>query len=287
MNSLARLAAYAGLLGCVAAVAAGAGLALGPLGNDDDSAGHASESMAGEHGADEATVGSALSGLSIARDGYRLTLGNATFPVGRKVSFGFRIVDTNGHVVRDFDLEGGVRMHLIVVRRDLTGYQHLHPKLAADGTLITELALPTGGVWRAFADFERDGSKTVLAADLFATGDFVPEALPAPRARVAVDGYQVELTGAPRTGLEGELEFHVSRGGQPVEPEPYLGARGHLVALREGDLGYLHVHPLEDAEPGEVAFAATFPTVGRYRLFLQFDDGGRIRTAAFTLQVRR
>jgi len=286
MNPLARLAAYAGLLGCVAAAAAGAGFAFGPLGDNDGAGGHASETMAGDHGADGGDS-DALSGLSVARDGYRLVLGDATLSVGRTVSRSFRILDANGHAVRDFDLEGGVRMHLIVVRRDLTGYQHLHPTLAADGTLTTELALSTGGVWRAFADFERDGSKTVLAADLFATGDFVPEALPAPRSRVAVAGYQVELTGAPRAGLEGELAFHISRGGQPVEPEPYLGARGHLVALREGDLGYLHVHPLEDAEPGEVAFAATFPTVGRYRLFLQFDDDGGIHTAAFTLQVRR
>ena len=31
--------------------------------------------------------------------------------------------------------------------------------------------------------------------------------------------------------------------------EPYLGAKGHLVALREGDLAYLHIHP----EGGELA----------------------------------
>jgi len=285
VNALARLGVYAGLLGCVAAAAAGAGFALGPLGDDDDSGRHATETAAGGHGADGG-ASSALSGLSVARDGYRLVLADATLPVGRAVSLAFRIVDSTGDAVHDFDLEGGVRMHLIVVRRDLTGYQHLQPKLAADGTFAVELALPAAGVWRAFADFERDGKKTVLGADLLAAGEFASETLPAPRARIAVDGYRVELTGASRAGREDELEFHVSRGGQPVEPEPYLSARGHLVALREGDLGYLHVHPLEDGEPGEVAFAATFPTVGRYRLFLQFDDEGRIHTAGFTLEVR-
>ncbi len=63
--------------------------------------------------------------------------------------------------------------------------------------------------------------------------------------------------------------------GDPVTVEPYLGARGHLVALREGDGAYLHVHPLdEDASGrGPVRFATSFPTAGRYRLFLQRSTG--------------
>ena len=65
--------------------------------------------------------------------------------------------------------------------------------------------------------------------------------------------------------------------------EPYLGARGHLVALREGDLAFLHVHP--DAD--RLRFTAEFPSAGRYRLFLQFKAGGRVHTAAFTRQVSR
>lgn len=31
--------------------------------------------------------------------------------------------------------------------------------------------------------------------------------------------------------------------------KPYVGAFGHLVALRAGDLAYLHVHP--DGAPGD------------------------------------
>ena len=45
-----------------------------------------------------------------------------------------RIVDARGATVRDFDVEHTKRLHLIVVRRDLTGFQHVHPSRAADGT---------------------------------------------------------------------------------------------------------------------------------------------------------
>ena len=91
--------------------------------------------------------------------------------------------------------------------------------------------------------------------------------------------------GSSRAGRESELSFAVSRGGEPIRTEPYLGAGGHLVALREGDLGYLHTHPAEHGDDAAVPFATTFPSAGRYRLFFQFQHDGGVRTAAFTREV--
>jgi hypothetical protein len=94
----------------------------------------------------------------------------------------------------------------------------------------------------------------------------------------------VKLTeGASRAGAESRLVFDVTRDGRPVAVEQYLGAKGHLVALRHGDLAFLHVHPDESS----LRFMAQFPTAGRYRLFLQFKSEGRVHTAAFTQEVSR
>ena len=92
--------------------------------------------------------------------------------------------------------------------------------------------------------------------------------------------------GVARPGRETMLRFTVTKDGRPVAVEPYLGAGGHLVALREGDLAFLHVHPVEHANGGSIAFAATFPTEGKYRLFLQFRVAGRVQTVAFTQEAR-
>jgi hypothetical protein len=88
-------------------------------------------------------------------------------------------------------------------------------------------------------------------------------------------------------GGEASLVFDVSRNGRAVRDlEPYLGALGHLVALREGDLAFLHVHPgTEEGSGPRIAFRAAFPSQGRYRLFLQFAHEGRVQTAAFTVEV--
>jgi hypothetical protein len=237
------------------------------------------------HGASGHGAAGELSGLAVAGGGYQLVVTDTTLTAGEATPFSFSVLDPEGPV-RQFDEEGGVRMHLIVVRRDLTGYQHLHPTLDDDGRWQTQLTLPDAGVYRAYADFERNGKKTVLASDLFVAGQFSPVTLPAPASSVEVDGYRVELDGHAEAGTETTITYRVTRAGEPVDVEPYLGAAGHLVALREGDLAYLHVHPLAE-RLGEISFAASFPTAGQYRLFLQFKDAGRVQTAPLTLNVGR
>jgi hypothetical protein len=174
-------------------------------------------------------------------------------------------------------------MHFIVVRRDFSGFLHQHPTMAADGTWSTTLTLAEPGVYRAYADFVVDGEKRTLGTDLFVPGDFAPVPLPGASVTAdAGDGYTVELDGAAVAGEESTLEFTIRRDGKVLTRIPeYLGARGHLVALRDGDLAYLHVHADED----RLEFKADFPTAGAYRLFLQFRHDGAVRTAAFTVRA--
>ena len=126
--------------------------------------------------------------------------------------------------------------------------------------------------------------------DVTVPGELTERPLPAPSTSTTVDGYTVTLTGSPQPGRTSPLTLTVSRGGQPVtDLEPYLGAYGHLVALRRGDLAYLHVHP--DGTPGDgrtrpgpaVTFLAEVPSAGSYRLYLDFRHGGAVHTAEFTV----
>ncbi len=267
-------------------VASGGALLLESGGEHAEEGGAASTTDGGHGDMGGGTAGAELSGLAVAERGYALDVANVTLGAARQTSFRFTVVDEHGEAVRDMDEEGGVRMHLIVVRRDLTGYQHLHPRLLPDGSWRSELTLRDAGVYRAFADFERGGDKVVLGTDLFVPGKFAPARTPVAARLAEVDGYRVELTARPRAGVEDTISYRIRRRGRPVDVEPYLGAAGHLVALREGDLGYLHVHPLAERS-GEVRFGATFPTAGSYRLFLQFKNAGRVHTVPLTVDVAR
>ena len=106
-----------------------------------------------------------------------------------------------------------------------------------------------------------------------------------PSATAEVDGYTVELIGTLTPGTESLVTLRITRDGVPVtDLQPYLGAYGHLVVLRAGDLAYLHVHPAGEPAPGpDVEFSTTAPSAGTYRLFLDFEHGDTVRTADFTV----
>jgi hypothetical protein len=273
-----RIAVFSAVLAVVFGGATLAGAAIGPAPEPEAPEEHTE--MADTHAAEPR----ALRGLAIAEDGLRVVVDDPELQRGRSEQLRFRIVAEDGSTVRDFDVEHERRMHLIVARRDLTGFQHLHPEQAADGSWRTNVRLDEAGSYRLFADFAHDGEAQTLATDLRVDGPADLRALPAPTATAKSDGgYDLTLDAAhARPGEEAELRFTITREGRPVKTEPYLGAGGHLVALREGDLAFLHVHPMDDS----VRFAATFPTEGRYRLFLQFKHDGQVQTAAFTQEVR-
>ena len=257
MGPAATLGAYAASLAVVFGAAVGVGSAVGPVGTAQ----------------------------AVSAKGLTLELARRTALPGRRFELAFRIADRRGTTVRDFDVEHTKRMHLIVVRRDLTGFQHLHPTQKPDGTWAIPVTLPDAGSYRVFADFSVDDTPSTLADDLTVDGSVRSQTLPAPARSVDVDGLRVTLTeGATKAGAESEFAFTVTRNGTPVAIQDYLGAKGHLVALRQGDLAFLHVHPDENS----LKFMATFPTAGSYRLFLQFKtDDGRLHTAAFTQEVTR
>ncbi len=232
---------------------------------------------------------SRASGLSSVAGGYTFAPVQTTLPEGKQTAFRFRILDRSGRATHAFDVDGGVRVHLIVVRRDFVGYQHVHPKPQADGTWSVPLTLTAPGAYRAYADFEVGGTKTVLGHDLFVAGAFTPAPLPAARSTVRADGFEIALTHAAlRANKATKLHFAISRNGKPVPSfDNYVGHRGHLVALRGGDLSYSHVHPEPDAKVGEIVFHTELPSAGSYRLFLQFKVDGVVHTAPFTVEVAR
>ncbi|WP_422738012.1 hypothetical protein ACN263_01350 [Micromonospora sp. WMMD729] len=225
-------------------------------------------------------------GLLVSDRGY--TLQPVTAPAGE---FAFRIDGPDGRPVTRYDVAHDKRMHLIVARRDLSGFRHVHPELAPDGTWRVPTPLADAGQWRAFADFTPTGGEPLtLGVDVAVPGELTERALPAPATSTTVDGYTVTLAGTPQPGRTSPLTLTVHRDGRPVtDLEPYLGAYGHLVALRRGDLAYLHVHP--DGTPGDgrtppgpaVTFHAEVPSAGIYRLYLDFRHGGRVHTAEFTV----
>ncbi|SCE78881.1 hypothetical protein [Micromonospora mirobrigensis] len=291
MNTATKLSGFALGLAAMFGAAYGVGHLTGPVttaaetrqdpATGHDAGGH--DTGAGPESTDDERF---PGGLLVSERGY--TLQPVTAPAG---DFAFRITGPDGRPVTRYDVAHDRRMHLIVARRDLSGFRHVHPEMSTDGTWRVASPLAGPGAWRAFADFTPIGARPLtLGVDVTVPGAVEARPLPAPATSTTVDGYTVTLAGTPEPGRTGKLTFTVRRDGRPVtDLQPHLGAYGHLVALRQGDLAYLHVHPEGTPDDGRtpagpaVTFSAEVPSAGSYRLYLDFRHGDAVHTAEFTV----
>jgi hypothetical protein len=283
MNAGAKLGAYGVALVAFLGVGAAVGSAAGPI-DVGDTATHDTHDT---DTAEEPTMTSDLpaGGLLVSQDGYTLAPDTRTLTPG--ATFGFTITGEDGTALEAYQDLHDRELHFIVASRDLTSYAHLHPTRDEDGRWSVELPELPAGAYRAFADFQPAGAdQYTLGIDLTIPGETATTEPLHPQASDEVDGYEVTLD-RDGNGASSEVTVTVRRDGEVVTTEPYLGAAGHLVALRDGDLAYLHVHPLDEEPAGPVRFAVEVPSAGLYALFFDFQVDGQVRTAQFVIDADR
>lgn len=315
MNAAGRLGLYGAGLAAAFAVAFGVAALVAPRDAASQSTqheqgtqqeeksmnGHDAHGSAPQTGADQGAQAAAwTAGVSLAAGGYTLDPVSAPAAVGEQGALSFRILDSSGTPLAAYAPQHEKDLHLIVVRSDGAQFRHVHPVLdAATGTWSIPWSWSAAGSYRVFADFaalrEPQGTEAdpiTLSRTVEVAGSFAP-VVPATSTRTSVDGFDVSIAGDLVAGSGSELTVTVRRDGEPVTTlQPYLAAFGHLVALREGDLAYLHVHPEGAAPTGpdatsgpDVRFGAHVPTAGRYLLYFDFLASGSVHTAAFVLDA--
>ncbi len=254
-------------------------------------------------------------GTIAAIQGVSIDIADAAFAAGKETNLQFTLARFDEPIM-DYVLKHEYPVHVVVVGSDLGAYQHLHPTMGKNGVWQLPITFPAGGKYRVVADFVVmegfDEVNYVVGTDIEVAGPAAEAfTLPAPSESVEVDGYVVSVSGSVSATEHSMLMFTVTKDGVPVEFEKWLGASGHLVALRQGDLAYAHMHPSDHdhsssgadmgadtgtqettsgdtsmSMPGMIHFDAEFPAgAGTYRLFLQFQVDGKLSTAAFTAVV--
>ncbi len=269
--------------GAFAATLLGAAVVLLASAPVPATSGPGAAAVTGPESAPHTHVMSAAPGAPVPVGGLSPTAGGYAFVATGQSPFTFHIQGPDGRPVTRFAIVHDKLMHLVVVRRDLSGYQHLHPSLAADGTWTIALGLPAPGPYRAYFDFtaiDTAGRQNavVLGADL-------PANAPAASAAPVGDSLSVTREGTLTVGVAEPVFFRVTRDGAPVTLQPYLGASGHLTVLRVTDLAYLHIHPEPGLVDGAMLFWVAAPSTGMFRLFLDYQVDGRVHTAVLTMQV--
>ncbi len=207
-------------------------------------------------------------------------------------AYTFTIFNTKGKVVTNFITAHEKLLHLIVVRKDLGLFQHLHPTFNKQTGEFTraDATFKSDGEYRIFADFTPEGEGNTVIHEDMPVGDEL--AYPAmerlmPKAKYEAEGYTVTLTTNPTEVRSGEmttLSFEVKQGGRLItDLEPYLGAMAHAVIIRNGTLEYVHTHGIGSHQTGTITLGTTFPFGGDYKIFLEINQKGIVRTFDFVV----
>jgi hypothetical protein len=205
------------------------------------------------------------------------------------------------------DVQHEKKLHLIIVSKDLSYFDHVHPEYQASGSYdITvlpqgkdysttafrnETKFEKGGDYILFADYVPNGSTHQL--DRFeinvAGTPYEPKKFTAPKTVSTADGYEVSLV--PNGGKfvsKGTMHIAgiIKKDGKEIaadQLENYLGAKAHVVMISENTKDYLHVHP--EVIAGRLDLQTEFGKPGIFRGWLQFQKGGTVHTADFVLNV--
>ena len=257
----------------------------------------------------------------------------AEIKAGESAALVFTVRDAGGKKVRDLPVVHEQPIHLLVISKDLSEFNHLHPEPQADGTYRVAHTFPHGGEYKLYVDYTpKDSQQVVDQIPLKVVGN--------PRAAIAlkedssetntIDGLRVTMRPdrTLRAGQELMLNFAVAdeRTKKPVtDLQPYLGALAHFVIVSEDGADFLHAHPMEKTEmtaadhgdssgggsggheatphahgdeaktsgdvhapkasASEVSAHTTFPRAGLYKVWAQFQRGGRVSTVPFIVRV--
>ncbi len=245
---------------------------------------------------------------------------------GTPATLSFTVKDKQGATVKDLPIVHEKPMHLLIVSKDLAEFYHIHPEPQADGTYRVSHVFPNGGDYRLYADFTpRDSKQVVEKIDVKVAGTKRAEVALQPDTKLekSVDGLRVVLKpqGEIKAANELMLEFAAfdAKTNQPAtDLENYLGELAHFVIISEDMQDFVHAHPMSKDEhdsmkksdakkddhsadghthgakksgaktqsASEVAAHTAFPRSGKYKIWAQFQRGGKIITVPFVVNVK-
>lgn len=210
------------------------------------------------------------------------------------ITLEIQITDSAGKPISQFDIFQEKLLHAIAISNDLQFYNHIHPEYQGNGKFTTTATLPKPGEYTIFLDYKPTGqSEQVSLVTVSIPGTPQPALLPDLTRSKTIEETSIELSLSPPTlqpNQEVMVQFNLKDAkGKPIELQPYLGERGHLVIVKKSnqltETSYLHSHAMKESSSGKVQFHTQFSGPGQYKMWGQFNRDGKILTADFWVEV--
>lgn len=222
----------------------------------------------------------------------------------------FKIKDENEETLKNFEIVHEKILHVIIVRKDLQGFQHIHPDLnSSTGEFTVDVSFDKPGPYVMYADFtpatfEENAQKMPsYASHDISVGninEYNAETVSLSTSNTITSGdYESTYTIDPPTEKGLRYILSIKKEGQDVKDlQPYLGAMGHSVLLNAQTMEYIHTHAGEMNERasaidvqkmsrGPNLFFSTMPLEkGIYKAFTQFQHNNKVITSEYVFEVK-
>jgi hypothetical protein len=238
---------------------------------------------------------------------YRVNLLSGTkYASGSTEKLRLEIKNQNDGAVKDFTNVQDYPLHLLLIRSDRTGFQHIHPMLNKEtGEFTQDILFPLDGSYRLYAEFTEIGKAKTNLESKITVGDLEsyepPEALNINKSAAVSNGFIASFYFPPNddsvgpantdffAGANSTLLISIETNSQPFKNlEPYHGSLGTLTVFGP-DMQPIVVSaqkPENDIQSGLLTFELTFPKTGHYKLFLETKANQKMTLFNFAANVK-
>ena len=217
----------------------------------------------------------------------------ASYQAG-KIDLVFQMIDLKNKIVltdNDLMLMHEKKLHFFAYDPALKEFRHEHPTFQADSMwhVTTNLSV-TGDYWIWAQGMIASDGVEFAASERLQVLNGTP-ANPTPPilgdVRAATDGISKATLSGERIIAKSMsmlmLDLTRTDGTQPIIT-PYLGETAHIIAVSDDADSLIHVHPMGSGGT-QLMFHFIFPAAGNYRLWVQFNDGGVLKTVPLSVAV--
>ena len=195
------------------------------------------------------------------------------------------------------DASQAKQMHMVVVSDDLRFFDLVQASYKSSQNIEVKPKFPAPGEYTVFSDYNPSGEQEQISVEKVSIPGKVPfpTELESFSTSKTFSDTKVDLSLSQpniKAGKEVTLKFNLKQANnnKPIKDlKPHLGKKANLVVIKSSsslaDSDYVHTESIKKSPNNQVQFTTKFPQPGTYKLWLQFNRNGKVKTADFWLTV--
>lgn len=195
------------------------------------------------------------------------------------------------------DASKAKQMHMVVVSNDLRFFDLVQASYKSSQNIEVKPKFPAPGEYTVFSDYNPSGEKEQVSIEKVS----VPGEVPFPtelesfsKTKILSDT-KIDLNLSHdniKAGKKVTFTFDLKQvsNNKPIKDlKPHLGQKANLVIIKSSsslaESDYINTESIKNSPNNQLNFTTKFPQPGTYKLWLQFNRKGKVKTADFWVTV--